>query len=138
VRTLQRRLRSARVKYAGVLQQVRCQAAEQMLADSARAIGDVARALGYSDPAHFTRAFVRWTGLAPREFRRLRVTGCSGTPEPKTPVVRRGRGAGTPEARRPDHRRHAATAGREEPRPVVSSGAGDHRPRKRTASRSMT
>jgi len=45
-------------------------AAEQMLADSARAIGDVAPALGYSDPAHFTRAFLRWTGLTPRDFRR--------------------------------------------------------------------
>lgn len=70
VRTLQRRLRSAGGSYAGVLQQVRCQAAEQMLADSARAIGDVARALGYSDPAHFTRAFLRWTSLTPTDFRR--------------------------------------------------------------------
>jgi AraC-like DNA-binding protein len=35
---------------------------------------DIALELGYSDPAHFARAFARWTGLAPREFRRLRGT----------------------------------------------------------------
>jgi AraC-like DNA-binding protein len=44
--------------------------AEQMLANLRDKIGDVARALGYSDPAHFTRAFRRWTGLTPRDFRR--------------------------------------------------------------------
>jgi AraC-like DNA-binding protein len=69
-RTLQRRLQEAGLTFAEVLQQARCVAAEQMLRDSGRKIGDVARALGYSDPAHFTRAFVRWTGITPRDFRR--------------------------------------------------------------------
>ena len=46
-RTLQRRLRRAGLTYAGVLQEVRCRAAEQMLANPSRKIGDVARVLGY-------------------------------------------------------------------------------------------
>jgi AraC-like DNA-binding protein len=41
-----------------------------MLKDRRRRIGDIARILAYSDHAHFTRAFQRWTGLTPREFRR--------------------------------------------------------------------
>jgi AraC-like DNA-binding protein len=70
VRTLQRRLRAAGVTYALVVQQARCAAARQMLMERRRRIGDIARLLGYSDPAHFTRAFQRWTGTTPRDFRR--------------------------------------------------------------------
>src|SRR5262249_39355918 len=69
-RTLQRRLRVVGLTYGGVLQQVRCQLAEQMLTDPERKIGEVARALGYTQPGHFPRAFRRWTGLTPRDFRR--------------------------------------------------------------------
>ena len=69
VRTLQRRLRAAGLTYSQVVQQARRAAAQQMLRDSTAAIGRIARTLGYSDPAHFTRAFQRWTGSTPRDFR---------------------------------------------------------------------
>ena len=68
-RTLQRRLRDAGLTYAQVIARARSDVAQRMLNDPARKIGDIARALGYSDAPHFTRAFVRWTGLTPREFR---------------------------------------------------------------------
>ena len=74
-RTLQRRLRGAGLTYAGLVQQARCEAASRMLLESDQSVGDVARTLGYSDPAHFTRAFHRWTGLTPRGFRRRRDGG---------------------------------------------------------------
>jgi AraC-like DNA-binding protein len=74
-RTLQRRLRGAGLTYAGLVQQARCEAASRMLLESDQTVSDVARTLGYSDPAHFTRAFQRWTGLTPRGFRRRRDGG---------------------------------------------------------------
>jgi AraC-like DNA-binding protein len=70
VRTLQRRLRATGSTYGDVVQQARCAAAQQLLKDRRRRIGEIARKLGYSDHAHFTRAFQRWTGVTPREFRR--------------------------------------------------------------------
>ncbi len=69
VRTLQRRLRESGLTYGDVVQHARAAAAQRMLEDRHVRIGDVARVLGYSDPAHFTRAFHRWTGVTPREFR---------------------------------------------------------------------
>lgn len=82
-RTLQRRLRGAGLTYARVVQQVRLEIARQMLRDPKRKIRDVARMLGYSDPAHFTRAFHRWTGLTPRAFRRQRPGEAVGDPAPR-------------------------------------------------------
>jgi len=78
VRTLQRRLRAKGLTYATVVGQARANAARQMLKDLERTIGDVARALGYSDHAHFTRAFQRWTGVTPRDFRRRGRAGTDG------------------------------------------------------------
>jgi AraC-like DNA-binding protein len=57
--TLQRRLRHEGVTFARVVARVRCDVAQRMLADPGRKIIDVALDLGYTDPAHFTRAFAR-------------------------------------------------------------------------------
>ena len=73
-RTLQRRLRQEGVTFAGVVARARFHAAQRLLDDPARKVIDVALDLGYSDPAHFTRAFSRWSGITPREFRRLQST----------------------------------------------------------------
>lgn len=70
-RTLQRRLHREGLTFARVVTQARFNEARRLLGDPSRKVIEIALDLGYSDPAHFTRAFVRWTGRAPREFRRL-------------------------------------------------------------------
>src|SRR5262245_65164316 len=75
VRTLQRRLSEEGVTYARVVARVRFNLAQRLLDDPAYKIIEVALDLGYSDQAHFTRAFTRWTGFAPREFQRIRASG---------------------------------------------------------------
>ena len=70
VRTLQRRLHRSGTSYADVARAVRCDAALQMLRNRKQTIGEIARTLGYADHPHFTRAFQRWMGVSPREFRR--------------------------------------------------------------------
>ncbi len=72
-RTLQRRLEDAGVSYAQVLAKARLAAAIQLLDDPTATLQDISLRVGYSHPAHFTRAFRRWTGSAPRTFRAGRM-----------------------------------------------------------------
>ena len=71
-RSLQRRLAQNGTTHSRLLEDVRRRLAVAYIEDPDHSIADVARDLGYSDPAHFTRAFRRWFGISPREFRRAR------------------------------------------------------------------
>ena len=68
-RSLQRLLNEEGVSYSDLLGRCRCKAACQALERTQQSIKDIAAALGYSDPTHFTRAFRRWTGTAPLAYR---------------------------------------------------------------------
>ena len=70
VRTFQRRLREQGVSYSQLLEELRHDLAIYLLRDPTRHAAEVSRELGYRDPAIFTRAFRRWTGTTPSEFRR--------------------------------------------------------------------
>jgi AraC-like DNA-binding protein len=70
VRTLQRRLADNELKFNDLLNQARYGHAKQKLQNSRLPVAEIAKSLGYSDPAHFTRAFRRWYGLSPTDFRR--------------------------------------------------------------------
>ncbi len=72
VRTLQRRLAQEGFTYSHLVEQVRCAEAVRWLQDPNLKLVNIAAELGYTDAAHFTRAFKRWTGISPREFRRQR------------------------------------------------------------------
>lgn len=69
-RTLQRHLSALGTSFDNILRRVLTRQAASLMANRALPITAVALDLGYSDPAHFTRAFSRWTGRTPREWRR--------------------------------------------------------------------
>lgn len=71
--TLYRRLQAQGTTFEALLDQRRRALAESMLQRPAIAIAEIADALGYSAPSNFTRAFQRWTGLAPRAWREQRA-----------------------------------------------------------------
>jgi AraC-like DNA-binding protein len=68
-RTLQRRLAASGVSFEDVARRVSFDRSAELLAQANLAITAVGFELGYADPAHFTRAFRRWTGSAPRAWR---------------------------------------------------------------------
>lgn len=71
VRTLQRRLATFGVDYSSLIDRVRFDRAQVLLADPRRHLIDIAFDLGYTDASSFTRAFRRWTGATPSDFRKL-------------------------------------------------------------------
>jgi AraC-like DNA-binding protein len=71
-RTLHRRLKAESTSFAALLDERRQKHAAAYLGNAAMAIADVALALGYTAPEAFTRAFRRWHGMAPVEWRRMR------------------------------------------------------------------
>ena len=69
VRNLQRRLHAEGVSFKHLLDETRKDLATQYIQDSHRRIGEITYLLGFSEPSNFTRAFRRWTGVSPNEFR---------------------------------------------------------------------
>ncbi|MEY3300085.1 MAG: hypothetical protein RLZZ597_3345 [Cyanobacteriota bacterium] len=69
VRTLQRHLGETGLTYSKLVDQVRFNQAVALLRQSDTKLLDIATELGYTDPANFGRAFRRWAGMSPREFR---------------------------------------------------------------------
>ncbi len=69
-RTLRRRLGEEGTNFRTVLDAVRQELAQSWLVESRMSIGEVAFLLGFSEASNFHRAFKRWTGHTPDEFRR--------------------------------------------------------------------
>jgi AraC-like DNA-binding protein len=86
VRSLQRYLAAAGSSHEKVVGSARFRAATRLLGQSDAKILDVALDLGYSDHAHFTRAFHRWAGCSPQEFRRRCVESDGAVAEPWDPA----------------------------------------------------
>jgi AraC-like DNA-binding protein len=68
-RTLQRKLQDLGTSHNELLDQMRRQLAMRYLREPEMAICEVAYLLGFSESSSFHRAFKRWTGLTPKEFR---------------------------------------------------------------------
>ena len=69
-RTLERRLSEAGLTYRAVIDELRFDEAKKLLKQTDAQVIDVAAAVGFEDPANFTRMFRRIGGLSPREFRK--------------------------------------------------------------------
>lgn len=71
-RSTQRALNDLGLAFAQLVDEARFERAIDLLSDPKMRVIEVSIALGYNDPANFTRAFRRWSGMSPRAFRRAR------------------------------------------------------------------
>ncbi|GGY77991.1 hypothetical protein GCM10007071_26540 [Marinobacter zhanjiangensis] len=67
--TLYKKLKEENLTFAGLLEDVRREQALKYLRDSNRSLSEVAELLGFSELSAFSRAFKRWMGKSPAEFR---------------------------------------------------------------------
>jgi AraC-like DNA-binding protein len=72
--TLRRRLHEEGASYQGIKDQLRRDLAISYLSHSDRSVMDIALELGFSERSAFHRAFQKWTGASPGEFRRGQQT----------------------------------------------------------------
>ena len=68
-RTLSRRLASFGTTFKALADEGRFEIALQMLQDTSLDVGKIAHSLDYADSSAFTRAFRRWTGTTPTDWR---------------------------------------------------------------------
>mgnify|MGYP001819359848 CR=1 FL=1 len=73
-RTLMRRLSEQGTTLKRELDQLRRGRAELALTSTSDPVHHIGASLGYPDPTVFARAFRRWTGMTPTEFRRASTT----------------------------------------------------------------
>lgn len=69
LRTLQRKLSEEKTSYKELLDETRRELANQYLRQACLSVSEVTYLLGFSEPSNFARAFKRWTGRTPSEFR---------------------------------------------------------------------
>lgn len=71
-RTLQRRLLAERITFQTLVEEARREMAQHYLLQSSLELNETAYLLGYEDPNSFFRAFHRWEGTSPGEWRSAR------------------------------------------------------------------
>ncbi|MEO1081868.1 MAG: helix-turn-helix domain-containing protein [Pseudomonadota bacterium] len=68
-RSLRRHLSAQGSSYQQILDSVRRESAARLLKGSRGSIASIGYELGFDNPSHFNRAFKRWTGQTPRQYR---------------------------------------------------------------------
>ena len=69
LRSMQRQLQREKTTFKSSLENVRKTLARNYLKKSSRSIGEIAYLLGFSEPSSFVRAFKRWNGKTPSQYR---------------------------------------------------------------------
>jgi AraC-like DNA-binding protein len=69
-RTLNRRLQDQGTSYREIVGKLRYEVAKQLLLDTSMPLIKISTMLGYADASVFTRAFRRWSGISPSDWRR--------------------------------------------------------------------
>ena len=70
IRNLQRKLHEKGLSFKQLLNQTREELAVYYLQDSEKPIIEIGFLLGYVDASNFARAFRRWQGISPQEYRK--------------------------------------------------------------------
>ncbi len=70
-RTLARRLAQEHTSYRAIKEAVLAELSKRYLVESRQTVESVAALLGYHDSAALRKAFRRWTGMTPQEYRKL-------------------------------------------------------------------
>jgi AraC-like DNA-binding protein len=68
-RTLQRKLRDKGTSFRKILENVRKMVALQYIRDTSTSMTEIAFLLGFSEQSAFSRAFKKWTGKSPVQYR---------------------------------------------------------------------
>jgi len=69
LRNLQRNLKKEGASYKELLEDIRRELAAHYMEQAEMSINEITFLLGFSEPANFSRAFKRWTGVSPSAFR---------------------------------------------------------------------
>jgi AraC-like DNA-binding protein len=69
LRSMQRKLKVEGTSFKQLLDSTRRELAMHYVRETHRPLGEISYLLGFSEPSNFTRAFKRWTGVTPQEFR---------------------------------------------------------------------
>jgi AraC-like DNA-binding protein len=68
--TLQRQLNAEGTSYRDILETTRRDLAEKYLREGDYKQAEIAYMVGFSDQSNFARAFKRWTGVSPGQYRK--------------------------------------------------------------------
>lgn len=74
-RTLARRMQKQQLDFSALLDDARREAALQAVGHSTQALADIGQRLGFAEPSTFWRAFRRWTGMTPGQWRQQAGAG---------------------------------------------------------------
>ncbi|MCZ8103623.1 MAG: helix-turn-helix transcriptional regulator, partial [Burkholderiales bacterium] len=86
-RTLHRKLADAGTTWQQLVDDTRRDLALRLIEDPRRPIGEITFELGFSQQSAFARAFRRWAGESPTQYREGLQAGRAGAARPQQPAL---------------------------------------------------